>query len=316
MSTPLLAQEIYLLERYSSPEYFDSMRQAWEAMLDHVEDCLARFLTQLPSDYRSRPLPMQPDVVWGQRVIPNFRQTSIILSDDFIKLTHGDANGLFGAWAVTGDVRGQRDFSSEWLDELDHSASALYEELLYEADRFAMNISTTADAGWPMSVLSTNYSERRRGKLNSPQIWPAYSLDQGLQVRTGELVPESGIYLPDVDNSCPQFLIADKHAPNALVGFDGMQYESERPAFWTRVRRTTEDGINDGLVDLRPWTRTRDSNRVPGGETCPRNGWWFTPSKVASRRYFKQGEVFPIADGSEYGATFWQWDIDQSAPKL
>lgn len=57
MSAPLYPQEIYLLERYTSVEYFGAMRDAWQAMVDHVEDCLARFMVKLPADYRSRPCP-------------------------------------------------------------------------------------------------------------------------------------------------------------------------------------------------------------------------------------------------------------------
>ncbi|TSD53312.1 DUF1911 domain-containing protein [Variovorax sp. KBS0712] len=53
-----------------------------------------------------------------------------------------------------------------------------------------------------------------------------------------------------------------------------------------------------------------------GGEPCPLAGWWFTPAKAGSRRYFKADEVMPVIEGSSYGATFWQWSADQTAPKL
>ncbi|WP_447748038.1 PoNe immunity protein domain-containing protein [Variovorax boronicumulans] len=53
-----------------------------------------------------------------------------------------------------------------------------------------------------------------------------------------------------------------------------------------------------------------------GGEPCPLAGWWFTPAKAGSRRYFKADEVMPVIEGSSYGATFWQWSTDQTAPKL
>ena len=56
-------------------------------------------------------------------------------------------------------------------------------------------------------------------------------------------------------------------------------------------------------------------DRVEGGGLCSKSGWWITPAKVASRRYFKAGEVMPVIEGSQYGATFWQWDIDQSSAK-
>lgn len=55
---------------------------------------------------------------------------------------------------------------------------------------------------------------------------------------------------------------------------------------------------------------------VPGGQPCPQTGWWFTPAKTNSRQQFNAGEVMPIIEGSDYGSTFWQWDVDQSSPKL
>ena len=58
------------------------------------------------------------------------------------------------------------------------------------------------------------------------------------------------------------------------------------------------------------------TGRVEGGQPCPQSGWWFTPAKVKSRRYFKADELMPVIEGSDYGSTFWQWDIDQSAPTL
>ncbi|WP_448134974.1 PoNe immunity protein domain-containing protein [Stenotrophomonas rhizophila] len=56
--------------------------------------------------------------------------------------------------------------------------------------------------------------------------------------------------------------------------------------------------------------------RVAGDEPVPRSGWWYTPAKVDSRRYFKQGEVFPQIVNSDYGDTFWIWDRDQAPRTL
>ena len=53
-----------------------------------------------------------------------------------------------------------------------------------------------------------------------------------------------------------------------------------------------------------------------GGHPCPQTGWWHTPAKAGSRRYFKEGTVMPEIKGSGYGATFWQWSHDQETPKL
>ncbi|PLK50141.1 PoNe immunity protein domain-containing protein [Uliginosibacterium sp. TH139] len=51
--------------------------------------------------------------------------------------------------------------------------------------------------------------------------------------------------------------------------------------------------------------------RCPGGDPCPKSGYWSTPAKVNSRRQFKQGETMPNFESS-YGATIWQCDIAQS----
>lgn len=54
---------------------------------------------------------------------------------------------------------------------------------------------------------------------------------------------------------------------------------------------------------------------VPAGQPCPEAGWWHTPAKPGSRRFFRAGETMPDT-GSDYGQTFWQWSPDQSAPAL
>lgn len=58
------------------------------------------------------------------------------------------------------------------------------------------------------------------------------------------------------------------------------------------------------------------SGRAKAGDPCSRTGWWRTLAMVGSRRYFKEGEVMPLIEDSDYGSTIWQWDSDQSAPKL
>lgn len=59
----------------------------------------------------------------------------------------------------------------------------------------------------------------------------------------------------------------------------------------------------------------RLSLRCEAGQACPKSGYWMTPAKAGSRRYFQQGDVMP-AVASDYGSTIWQWDNDQSDPKL
>ncbi|KQV90657.1 hypothetical protein ASD15_00795 [Massilia sp. Root351] len=56
--------------------------------------------------------------------------------------------------------------------------------------------------------------------------------------------------------------------------------------------------------------RLKDGNeilRVAGGQPCPQTGNWFSPAKEDSARHFKEGELMPTFNASEYGQTIWQW---------
>lgn len=75
---------------------------------------------------------------------------------------------------------------------------------------------------------------------------------------------------------------------------------------WCRANKHLEKSAHEPDTGL----------RVPGGEACPRTGWWHTLAAQASRRYFKQGDTMPKIEGSDYGDTYWLWDADQGSPKL
>jgi Domain of unknown function (DUF1911) len=51
--------------------------------------------------------------------------------------------------------------------------------------------------------------------------------------------------------------------------------------------------------------------RVEGGSLCPRSDYWESPARANSRRSFKAGEVMPISENAEYGATIWHWSTNQ-----
>lgn len=313
MATPLFAQEIYLLEKYSSKEHFALMRDAWEAMVEHADECLERFTRALPSDYRSRALPYQPDIVWGQRVLPNFRDTLQDLYESYIALTHGDMNSLNTAHRVANDFRGQLEFSSEWFDELDPPEGERHSELLNNAAGYAGPIWRTAGAYWLKNSLSLLCTPEDYRGIAIPFEWPKYRLNQAITVRTGETVPRTGIYLPSIDDSAAQFLIAGDAADKANVGYDEhtMQNVGREATSWTLVERVPGETVKDGLLDLLSGQTAR-VNRVPAGDPCPRSGWWYSPAQVSSRRKFSHDEVFPQFEGSHYGATFWLWSQKQS----
>jgi hypothetical protein len=316
MPTQVNPQEIYLLERYISLDYFGELRDTWEEMVKHLEACLGSFMQNLPPKYRAAPLPEQPDIVWGNRVLPNFRRTLQSLNTGFILLSHGDVKGLDYANGPCNDFKGQMDYWSGWMAKPDEEA---YETYLNKAARMAHNIVSTEGGYWRPLTLS-NYSGAL-GPLNPPDQWPAYRINKDVSVRTGEETRHSGIYVPEVDNSCAEFLSTYRQAPAATVhvGFEDLLHPTtgekygEQPLFesrdctWYLVERMGESNA----ASLVQATELQQHRRVLAGESCPETGFYFTPSRAGSRRHFNMGEVMPSFD-TAYGETIWQWDNVQT----
>ena len=102
-------------------------------------------------------------------------------------------------------------------------------------------------------------------------------------------------------------------------------------AAWTVVMYDLDDSsFADHLVypkDLVTWARKNNCLdrvrqqakvapptrlRCPGGESCPKAGYWFTPAQEKSRRRFSSGERMPVIERAGWGATIWYWDEIQS----
>lgn len=52
------------------------------------------------------------------------------------------------------------------------------------------------------------------------------------------------------------------------------------------------------------------TRRFQAGDKCQNSGYYFTPARLQSRRWFEHGEAFPDVESS-YGKTIWQWDTQQ-----
>lgn len=311
MSTPLNPQEVYLLERYSSLEYFGQMRDEFAACVKAAEDALAEFMRKLPANYRKRPLSEQPDVVWGERIIPNMRWALLGLNDGYIQLSHGEADGLGMAGNVTTTFTSiQRDYSSEWMPNQFQMAYDRHES---SARQMARNIFHTQQGSWSMNTLA-NFNETNRGPFNPPSSWPQYRLNATVRVRSGDIVPIDGVYLPDVPLAAAQFLIKGYEAWEARVAVSAAHRSGDRteqrPTTWTLVERIADGG--GGIPGATDPTVAGIRLRCIAGKPCPRAGYWFTPARSDSRHRFREGEVMPAAAG-DYGTTIWQWDDDQDS---
>ena len=242
MSTPLIAQEIYLLERFTSPERFKRMKDAYQACVRAGWAALDEYMRHLPRDYRARPLNRQPDIVWGERVLLNLTQTADALDANYEEILSGDMTGLHAGGAISNNFSFVwRDYDNEWMPEPYKSEFEKGEDM---SQAIADPMDITAYGWWLVGGLSKNYNEEHFGPLDPPKTWPIYRLNPEVQVNTGEKVPRSGVYLPHVDDSHPQFMIAGEPASTANVGLDerGEQCLERVAAVWTLVERVADEG--------------------------------------------------------------------------
>ncbi len=115
------------------------------------------------------------------------------------------------------------------------------------------------------------------------------------------------------------------HGTHADKDGDYFGYWAFEAALVTVLWDIDDSSYRDHLVypkDLVDWYRSHANAapdnrppRTPAGQPCPKEGWWFTPASAGSRRFFKQGETMSEVE-SDYGSTFWQWDLNQSDLQL
>ncbi len=297
------------MERYSSLEYFERMRDEFTEMVKVAEGALGAFMQKLPADYRSRPLYEQPDAVWGERILPNLQWTLAGLNDGYIQLTHGEFAGLGMAGNVTTALAGmRRDYSYDWMPR---HAQQRWEAHAFACSTPSFNIQITANGDWEQGDLTADFTDADRGPLNAPSTWPVYRLNTAIRVRSGDKVKCDGVYLPDSDHSAAQLLIKDYEAWEANVTTTTRRVSAERtcePTTWTLVERVADSGGGiPGATDL---VKAGVRVRCQGGKPCPLSGYWFTPARANSRRLFKTSELMPDV-GGDYGVTIWQWDEQQ-----
>jgi len=66
--------------------------------------------------------------------------------------------------------------------------------------------------------------------------------------------------------------------------------------------------VEEDKDDFHPFSP--ENQRFGAGETCTTSGYYFTPARLDSRRWFTAGDIFPHTD-SAYGKTIWQRDAWQ-----
>ncbi|APR70542.1 hypothetical protein [Acinetobacter haemolyticus] len=295
-------QEIYLIERYSSVEYFKELVDAFENMLNAAEYALQVFMQDLPYDYRNWHISQQPDVVWGEHVLPNFRSTLASLNYGYKRLLDGDLTALQYAGNVVTDFRGQTaDYLPDWMDEDNYRK---FNDWQNKASTFSSNIKATVFGNWPMTFLTEGYDVDYFGELNLPSSLPIYHLNSNIIVKTGATVPRDGIYVPEIQDASAQLLLKGRDAIEALVGLDEYcpQYDHKEDTTWILVERIADEGGSSETIQA-------ENLKGFAGQTCQLTGNWWSPANQLQSRYFEQGEVFPEVENNSWGETIWYLEV-------
>ena len=278
-------QEIYLLERYNSPAYFKEMRDAFAQMLEAAEYALELFVNDLPFDYRTRPINRQPDIVWGERVLPNLRDTLDNLNVGYRKLLKGDLAAIRYGGNVQSDFRAiSTDYDIDWMPE---QQQLDYEKWRREASLCAFNMKITSYFGWKIGSLTERYTTESRGPLNPPESWPIYRLNPQYSVELGEIVPVAGIYVPSRADASAQVLLDGMLANEAYVGYDPetMQAVGDAPVTWMLVEHIADSGGGSMNVALKRL-------RCEAVQPCPQTGLWWSP-EYEEPKHFQLGDIMP-----------------------
>lgn len=77
---------VYLLEQFSSLEFFAVMYNNYRLFLESLEELFEIYMHNL----RSLPYPEQADIQWGGTVLPNLRNTMDRIETAYAKIKTGD----------------------------------------------------------------------------------------------------------------------------------------------------------------------------------------------------------------------------------
>ena len=170
----------------------------------------------------------------------------------------------------------------------------------------------------PNAALQFAWTGGRGGKLRLASTFNEIGLDALKQVGRKDLWFDQAKMLAFVQSQkyapllAREVVIDGKSDPYLAPSAVARSAFTDIPSNWYFVEIINDEFEDIAVVseDDSRTTSTHEHLRVEGGRACVRAGYWFTPAKAGSRRYFKDGEIMPTF-GTDYGVTFWQWDENQ-----
>ncbi|WP_459199704.1 hypothetical protein ACQVRX_20090 (plasmid) [Ralstonia pseudosolanacearum] len=174
---------------------------------------------------------------------------------------------------------------------------------------------------------------KEHGLLSPPITFPKHPIDAAQKAHPGSVCPRTGVWVPKqwldgANDFSLAFCVQGQPMQPAYQMHWGKPYD-----IWADFPMPDDDDAEERLITplettavdttwyfvLQPAAHAAPADHLPlrceAGQACPKSGYWITPAKSGSRRYFQQGTPMPEVI-SDYGSTIWQWDSDQSDPKL
>ncbi|MRS98109.1 hypothetical protein GJQ57_05500 [Ralstonia pickettii] len=205
-----------------------------------------------------------------------------------------------------------------WLNRGSVGSSQIY------LDRDDSHIGDSADA----IKFAQGY-----GIMSPPTPYPKHPIDASERVSPGAPCPRTGVWVPkqwiDGANDFSLAFCVQGHPMQPAYRI----YWGKPLDVWADFPMPDDDDVEERSITLTE-TKAVDTTwyfvsqpvaqamptttlhmRCEAGQACPKSGYWITPAKSGSRRFFSQGAPMP-EEVSDYGSTIWQWDSDQSDPKL
>ena len=205
-----------------------------------------------------------------------------------------------------------------WLNRGSVGSSQIY------LDRDDSHIGDSADA----IKFAQGY-----GIMSPPTPYPKHPIDASEHVSPGTPCPRTGVWVPKqwidgANDFSLAFCVQGNPMQPAYQIYWGKPLD-----VWADFPMPDDDDVEERSITLTE-TKAVDTTwyfvsqpvgqampattlhlRCEAGHACPKSGYWITPAKSGSRRFFSQGTPMPEI-ASDYGSTIWQWDSDQSDPKL
>lgn len=305
MNNSVHPKEVYLLEKFSSLDFFEIMRNNYHNFLTGLEELFELYIHNLPYDLRTLPFSEQADINWGETVLPNLRNTMDRIDIAYIKIKSGDFTYLDCAAEIRSNDKGLSEFSFYWMDNLPHNKVKQCWDYYLISKKYALIIEKTYPTYWDKGFLNNKFpkAEIFNGiNIKLPGSYPIYRLDSRNIVRSKEKINKTGVYVCNEYDNKLIFLASSKEDDNGFAPRYACRNKETREKLyfetsWTLIERISDQG---GTVE----SIVIENLKALAGQKCPKTGYWWSPANQSNSRYFTEGDIFPKLE-SDWGETIW-----------